>query len=80
MDAVNIARCRLPRWLEGDEIIDNSVDVLGIDRRFVGRAHLFNFGVPLRRRQRGLREHHSSGVTSKAIAVDQTLRSPGEKL
>ena len=35
------------RSLDGDEIVDDRLDVLGIDRRLVSRAHLLDLGVPL---------------------------------
>jgi hypothetical protein len=38
---------RLLRLLDAYERIDDRVDVLGINRGFVGTEHLFNFGVPL---------------------------------
>ena len=40
-------RVRLFRTPDGNEIRNDCVHILGIDRRLVGRAHLFNLGVPL---------------------------------
>src|SRR5207253_4414447 len=56
---------------ESDKVVDNSVDVLGIDRRPIRGAHLFDLGPPLRLRHGRLVEHHVSGVASQAVAVDE---------
>src|SRR5207253_1958151 len=53
------------------KFVDNRVDVLGIDRRLVGRAHLVDLGLPLCLRQRRLIEHHVGGVAGQAIIVDR---------
>jgi hypothetical protein len=51
--------------LDRDEMVDDRLDVLGIDRRPAGRAHLLDLGVPLLDRKRRLREHHAGGATGR---------------
>jgi hypothetical protein len=44
--------------LDADQIIENCVDVLGVDRRLVSRPHLVDLGLPLHHRQCRLIEDH----------------------
>jgi hypothetical protein len=55
--------------LDADQIIEDCVDVLGVDGRLVGRAHLLDFGLPLHRWQCRLIEHHVDRVAGEALVV-----------
>src|SRR5271166_6113238 len=64
-----ISEHALVRDFHAREVTNDCVDVLGIDRRFVGGTHLVDLGAPLRLRPRRLIEHHAGGVAGQAIVV-----------
>jgi hypothetical protein len=57
-----------------DQVVDDGVHVLGINRRFVSRAHLLDLGMPLGFRQGRLIERYPGGV-AVGVAQSSKMRS-----
>ena len=65
--------------LDADQVIDNCVDVLGVDRRLVSGPHLVDLGLPLHYRQCRLIEDHVGRVAGEAIVIRRLRARPVRK-